>query len=370
LFRNGGWSRSIIVDNVHAENVPQESEPTVGPVPKIADLQAENVYLQDANQSVEAADGVMPIAARNLTHLGGPTVEDTTVDSVTTDNMQEAENHCDGDTDQADNAMKSKAVSSKRKARQNAMRRKQRKSIPHKLEETGGVVTLTEEEAKDRGARTNQKFVYDLNTLCQNSESEIAKPGVTTAHDSPTQEGANVDTPTGDGAVLTAAATHADGIQITAASNADTIARGAVRGDEQHAEFTLSATVPTGMGASSKKAKVARGVNTLTDGGDVSLITPPAEACSEKRKVARIKAVKTDKSVDTPADTQAEVIFEMTFPGNCINTGANKVSTDLEEDSRDDFPAALTYNVFEGGSKRSRHRAPKGSQYVKKLGRT
>jgi hypothetical protein len=113
------------------------------------------------------------------------------------------------------------------------------------------------------------------------------------------------------------------------------------------------------MGANSKKAKIARGVNTWTEGGDASLTTPPAEASSEERKVARVKAVKTDKSVDTPADTQAEVIFEMTFPGNCINTGANKVSTDLEEDSRDDFPAALTYNVFEGGSKRSRHSAPK-----------
>ncbi len=48
----------------------------------------------------------------------------------------------------------------------------------------------------------------------------------------------------------------------------------------------------------------------------------------------------------------------MTFPGNCINPGANKVSTDLEGDSRDDFPTALTYNAFEGGSKRSRHSAP------------
>ena len=171
------------------------------------------------------------------------------------------------------------------------------------------MVTQTAEEAKNRGARTNSKFVHDLKPLCPNSESEIAKPGVTTAHDSPTQEGANVDTPTGDGAVLTAAATHADGIQITAASNADTIAKGAVRGDEQHAEVTLSATVPTDMGASSKKAKVARGVNTLTDGGNVSLITPPAEACSEKRKVARVKAGKMDKSVGPPADAQAEVIF-------------------------------------------------------------
>ena len=59
-----------------------------------------NVYLGDASQSVEAADGVMPIAARNPTSLGGSTIEDTTVASVTTDNMQEAENHGDGETDQ------------------------------------------------------------------------------------------------------------------------------------------------------------------------------------------------------------------------------------------------------------------------------
>jgi len=34
----------ILVDNVHAEKVSQESEPTVGPVPKIADLQAESEF--------------------------------------------------------------------------------------------------------------------------------------------------------------------------------------------------------------------------------------------------------------------------------------------------------------------------------------
>ena len=62
-----------------------------------------------------------------------------------------------------------------------------------------------------------------------------------------------------------------------------------------------------------------------------------------------------------PADAQAEVIFEITIPGNCINTGVNKVSADLEEDNRVYSPNALTYNVFEGGSKRSRHSAPKGT---------
>ena len=45
-----------------------------------------------------------------------------------------------------------------------------------------------------------------------------------------------------------------EGMHITTASNADTIAKGAARGDEQHAEVTLSATVQTGMGANSKKA--------------------------------------------------------------------------------------------------------------------
>ena len=151
-----------------------------------------------------------------------------------------------------------------------------------------------------------------------------------------------------------------DGTQTTAASNADTIAKGVVRGDEQHAEATLSATVPTGMVASSKKAKVARGVNTLTDGGDVSLITPPSEACLEKRKVARAKAGKMDKSAGPSANAQAEVIFEMTIPGKCADTGAKKISSDLEEDSRVYSPTALTCNVFEGGSKRRRHSAPKG----------
>jgi hypothetical protein len=112
------------------------------------------------------------------------------------------------------------------------------------------------------------------------------------------------------------------------------------------------------MGVGSKKVKIARGVNTMTDGGEISLITPPAEACSEKRKVARVKAGRIDNSVGPTAD--AEVIFEMTIPGKCVDTGANKVSADLEEDCREYSPTALTYNVFEGGPKRSRHNAPKG----------
>jgi hypothetical protein len=198
-------------------------------------------------------------------------------------------------------------------------------------------------------------FIHDLKPLHSDAENETTHPRSQTVKDGLTQERANVDTLTGDGDMSTALAAHAY------ASNADTIAKGAVRGDEQHAEVTLSAIVPAGMVAGSKKAKVAREVNTLTDEGDVSLITPPAEACSEKRKVARVKAGTMDKSVGPTADAQAEVIFEITIPGNCINTGVNKVSADLEEDNRVYSPNALTSNVFEGGSKRSRRSAPKGT---------
>ena len=81
------------------------------------------------------------------------------------------------------------------------MKSKQQKARLHKLEETGGVVTQTEEESKNRGARTNSKFVYDLNTLCPNSENVIMKPRVKTVHDGPTQEGAGVDTPIGNEAI-------------------------------------------------------------------------------------------------------------------------------------------------------------------------
>ena len=65
--------------------------------------------------------------------------------------------------------------------------------------------------------------------------------------------------------------------------------------DEQHKEVTL--------GAGSKKAKTARALNTMADGGEVSLITHPAEACSEKRKIAPVKAGKIDKSVGPLAAT-------------------------------------------------------------------
>jgi len=37
----------------------------------------------------------------------------------------------------------------------------------------------------------------------------------------------------------------------------------------------------------------------------------PSKACSEKRKVAKVKAGKMNKSVGPPASTEAEVTFEM-----------------------------------------------------------
>ena len=49
----------------------------------------------------------------------------------------------------------------------------------------------------------------------------------------------------------------------------DTIAKGAVRVDEQYSEVTLSATVPTGMGVNSKKAKAARALNTTAVSGEI-----------------------------------------------------------------------------------------------------
>jgi len=42
-----------IVDNMHADNVPQQSEPTEGPVPKIADTQPESAFADAASLSAE-----------------------------------------------------------------------------------------------------------------------------------------------------------------------------------------------------------------------------------------------------------------------------------------------------------------------------
>ena len=163
------------------------------------------------------------------------------------------------------------------------MKSKEQKARLLKLEGTGtgGVVTQTEEESKNRGNRTNSKFVYDLNPLCPNSESEITKPGVVTAQEGSTQEGAGGDTPMGNRAMSTVLATHAQDTHSTSASNADKVVKGIVRVDEQHAEVALSAQ--TDMGIGSKK-----------DEDDVSLISPRTEAYSEERNVTRVKASKTD----------------------------------------------------------------------------
>ena len=56
-------------------------------------------------------------------------------------------------------------ISNKRRARRNAMKSKHQKARLQKWQEIGGVVSQTEEGAKDWGDRTNSKFVHDLNTL-------------------------------------------------------------------------------------------------------------------------------------------------------------------------------------------------------------
>jgi len=57
-------------------------------------------------------------------------------------------------------------------------------------------------------------------------------------------------------------------------------------------EVILSATVSTGMGVGSKKVKIVRGVNTMTDGGEISLITPPAKLAQRKERSQKSKLVK------------------------------------------------------------------------------
>ena len=56
-------------------------------------------------------------------------------------------------------------------------------------------------------------------------------------------------------------------------------------------EVILSATVSTGMGVGSKKVKIARGVNTMTEGGEISLITPPAKLAQRKERSQKSKLV-------------------------------------------------------------------------------
>ena len=52
-----------------------------------------------------------------------------------------------------------------------------------KPEKTGRVITQTEEEAENRVASANVKFVRNPIPLCPNSESVRTKPGVLTVYD-------------------------------------------------------------------------------------------------------------------------------------------------------------------------------------------
>ena len=69
---------------------------------------------------------------------------------------------------------------------------------------------------------------FTTRILCtaSDAENETTHPRSRTVKDGLTQERANVDTPTGDGAMSTAPAARAD------ARNADTMAKGVVRVDE------------------------------------------------------------------------------------------------------------------------------------------
>ena len=85
-------------------------------------------------------------------------------------------------------------TSNKRKARQMAMRRNQRKAKHDRLRMTGDVVTQEEEGIKDRGDRTNVKFVHDPTPLCLDSNSEVTSPSVLDDNDSLAQEAARTET--------------------------------------------------------------------------------------------------------------------------------------------------------------------------------
>ena len=68
-------------------------------------------------------------------------------------------------------------ASSKRKARQNAMKSRQHKARLERLRVIEDVATQTGEGAKDRGDRTNL-FVHDPMPLCPDSNSEVTSPSV------------------------------------------------------------------------------------------------------------------------------------------------------------------------------------------------
>jgi hypothetical protein len=112
-------------------------------------------------------------------------------------------------------------VSNKRKARQNAMRYKQRIARRCKLQEIGDGVLQTEEGAKDQGDRTSSKFVHDLNPLCPDSESEAMNPITSASDDVLVQEGASHPVSTGDETerIDTAAASEIIGVETEADLN-------------------------------------------------------------------------------------------------------------------------------------------------------
>ena len=109
-------------------------------------------------------------------------------------------------------------VSNKRRARRNAMKSKHQKARLQKWQEIGGVVSQTEEGAKDWGDRMNSKFVHDLNPLCPDSESEAMNPITSASDDALVQEGVSHSMSTGDETARTdtAAASEIIGVETEA----------------------------------------------------------------------------------------------------------------------------------------------------------
>ena len=75
-----------------------------------------------------------------------------------------------------------------------AMRRNQRKAKQDRLRMTGDVATQAGEGIKDRGDRTNVKFVHDPTPLCPDSNSEVTSPSVLDDNDSMAHEAASTKT--------------------------------------------------------------------------------------------------------------------------------------------------------------------------------
>ncbi len=53
------------------------------------------------------------------------------------------------------------------------------------------------------------------------------------------------------------------------------------------------------------------------------------------------------------------LLFDRRYRQPFSKSSSERKGWDLEEDNKDDLPTTLTYDAFEGGSKRSRHSAPK-----------